>query len=221
MTEPRVAAAGGIYTVTWESLGITARVDRLAENSKFELTAEVLIRSTEPPNPGTLNQARLNLTSNPARLTLVKTLLARQDPPQGTDWDTIIQRMCLLVLEKYRQGEPIINLATHEISESIGYRLAPVLREKAPVLLFGEGGIGKSFVAMYFATLVASGTESLGFEPEPGKVLYLDWESDPDDLALRLGSVAAGLGVARPDITYCFTHKNSSLRAGCVGNAMF
>ena len=72
------------------------------------------------------------------------------------------------VLEKHREGTPILHLADYQVPEGLRHRLFPYLQEKQASLLFGEGDTGKSWLALMMGVTVASGTPQLGLHPEPG-----------------------------------------------------
>ena len=52
-------------------------------------------------------------------------------------------------------------------------------------MLFGPGGIGKSYLALFLAMLVQQGGRLVGFSGAQGSVLYLDYETDYGDLVHR------------------------------------
>lgn len=58
-------------------------------------------------------------------------------------------------------------------------------------MLYGEGAIGKSILALQLAGATVLAREWLGCKPEPGPVIYLGAEDDEDELRLRLHDIAA------------------------------
>ena len=195
MKAPVLTSGGGIYQLRWLDQHISIRLDRLAEDSKYNVTAEILITTTDPSSPPHLHQARFNLTSTTARRTIAQHLSERMN---HLDWHAIIEQASVLTLEQYRAGTPVINLAEHQIKESLAFRLAPMLQERQASLLFGPGDSGKSFLAMYFGTMIAAAFPHGNFMPEPGNVLYLDYETDADTAAQRLRMISAGLNCDVP-----------------------
>ena len=111
----------------------------------------------------------------------------------GVGWDEILEYVCVMVLDKHREGTPTIKLADHSMPEGLKFRLNPLLQEHQATLLFGEGDTGKSWLAIYFCLLVCLGLCRLGMEAEPGNVLYLDYETDEDTLWERVDMICAGL----------------------------
>src|SRR5262245_53573159 len=56
-------------------------------------------------------------------------------------------------------------------------------------MLSGDGGLGKSLLALQLAVGRALAKEWIGLLPEPGKTLYLSAEDDSDELHRRLNAV--------------------------------
>lgn len=63
-------------------------------------------------------------------------------------------------------------------------------------LLGGDGGTGKSLVALQLAVATATGGEWLGMKARAGHALYISAEDDTDELHRRLHSVAEAQGVS-------------------------
>jgi hypothetical protein len=59
-------------------------------------------------------------------------------------------------------------------------------------VLFGPGGIGKSYLALFFAMLVDHGGWEAGLCGLPGPTLYIDYESDYADLVSRAKRIRGG-----------------------------
>src|SRR5690606_6587100 len=66
-----------------------------------------------------------------------------------------------------------------------------------PVLLSGDGGLGKSLLALQLAVAVASGGQWLGQYTASGDVLYLSAEDEIAELHRRLVRITSNL----PDLT--------------------
>jgi hypothetical protein len=63
-------------------------------------------------------------------------------------------------------------------------------------LLIADGGVGKSFLALYMALCIAIGRAVLGITPTRGRVLYIDYELDIGEQRRRLWKIAAGEGIS-------------------------
>jgi len=202
---PEVRSSTGIYTFTWAQEQVAIKVDRFSENSHHELTAEVAIKTTVPGMPNHLHQARLNLTSTIARRTLVNYLTDRMN----LDWQAMVEQMAVLVLQKYREGTPVLKLIDY--SPKTGqteYCLKPLLQQGQATMLYGDGETGKSYLAAYWSCLIALGHQEHNLVPLEGNVLYLDYETDADTTWERIDRITAGLGERFPEnIHYRYCHQ--------------
>jgi hypothetical protein len=204
MKEPKFANVGGVYQLIWEEEGVSITLDRLREE-RLDLMGMISIRSLGPVNPGHLHEAKFNLSSTPARATLAKALDVRLS---SVPWAEIIEQASVLVLRSYRTGEPFIDLSKVIPPEASRFRLEPLLLDGRPNLLFGEGGAGKSLIAGYTGVLVQTAVRDAGFDPEPGNVGYLDYESDHWDLAERIRLISSGLFLGETaKVMYRYCHQ--------------
>jgi RecA-family ATPase len=69
-----------------------------------------------------------------------------------------------------------------------------------PTLLYGDGGTGKSTLAMQLAVAKSAQTSWLGLETQPGKTLYLNAEDDDEEMHIRLELIRADLGLQWSDL---------------------
>lgn len=67
-----------------------------------------------------------------------------------------------------------------------------------PSLLYGDGGQGKSYLALALATAVSSGQSFIGLQCKQTPVLYVDWELDLEEHTRRAYAVARGMGLFKP-----------------------
>ena len=71
-----------------------------------------------------------------------------------------------------------------------------MIPDRTVTSLGGDGGVGKSIVALQLAVAAAAGCEWIGTLPEQGSVVFVSAEDDIDELHRRLDGIAAKLGVA-------------------------
>jgi len=97
------------------------------------------------------------------------------------------------LVEVWKQPEP-------DPRQSI---VAGLMPEGALTILFGDGGLGKSYLALYLATCVALGISFADRPVEKGPVLYVDAELDQREFVRRAYAIARGLAFdAPPDGLY-------------------
>lgn len=208
MSERIFRAVGLGYLMEMPALGTTFEVDRLRRVSG-ELHGDVTVRSRWPGAKtfdGVMHSSRFNLTAPSTRKTVARILSERAPAQAGEelDWLGFLEEFAQRVLTAERQGAPFEDVGTRPQRIDAGLLLDPLMPAKKATILFGDGGAGKSFLAVAIAVSVATGREIVpGFLPRfRTPVLYLDWETDPDDMDGRVKAVCCGAGVDPVSIRY-------------------
>ena len=197
---PAQTVTGGVYSYSWEGEQVQITVQRIREDSRHTPSADIRIRAKPE---GHIHFTRINLLSTQARNQVARHCAGRCT--RGRDWDALIEQTCVMTLDHWRQGEPVVNLGTVKPSPEPSYRLKPFLLENEATLIYGDGGIGKSYVAGYLASQVDQGVKLGAFEPIQGKVLYLDYETNAEIAARRFQALAKGFGFgADSNVLYRF-----------------
>jgi hypothetical protein len=171
------------YVMTIPDLGIEIEADRLRRD-RNELIGEISVRcglagALTIQESGTLSVADLNLSSARARSERARLLVERAKTP-GLDWGGLIEDFCQRVFVAERAGLPAIDLRelpAPSTDNDVFNVHGLIVPKRHPSILFGDGGTGKSYVALYFAgRLAESGTP----------VALFDWELAGDDHRDRL-----------------------------------
>lgn len=175
-------ASGDHYSFRVPDLGILLELDRL-RRERGELVGELSVRCELPGartvNGGSLSIADLNLSSARARLDRAKLLQTRSNL-NDFDWPGFVEDFCQRVLFADRNGQPAVDL--RELPRPSGEDdafsvLGLTLPRQHPTILFGDGGTGKSYIALYAAgRIVEAG----------GCVALFDWELSGEDHRERL-----------------------------------
>ena len=107
-------------------------------------------------------------------------------------------------------GEPDVDIATLPVVSAASFagKTAPprpwhvpaVIPSRQVTLLTGDGGVGKSIVAMMLGVSTAAMLQWLGMTPTHGAVLYLSAEDDLDEIHRRLEAISANYGVNLADL---------------------
>ena len=206
MSVPTLTSNGSLYQLRWADEQVIMTLDRFAEDSKYNVSCEVQIDNTMPGLPRHIHGGtRLNITSAESRRRLAKHL---NDDVIPKNWVAILEQASMKVLEQWRKGSPIIEMSEHKKADRLAMRVMPILQERQATLIFGEGDSLKSFFAAYLAVLVRSGLTHAGLTPEPGNVLYLDYETDEDTTLQRFEMISTGLGIDVPGgLYYRYMHQ--------------
>ena len=206
MSKPIVQSTGSKIYLAWESEGIKMVVRKISDKSSTGLTGEVLIEYLPHKIIDTnlghhLMIRKINLTSQQSLNTIIKALREMTDDYfPDIDWPKIMEQLVVNV-SKYKGGnmESVLIGNTPVVNEEKHY-IFPFIRKNAINIIYGAGGSGKSYLSVLFGLLVQSGKSYAGLSPDQGNVLYIDWESDPEDLNERLRAVKKGLVEVHPDI---------------------
>lgn len=175
---PQLIAERGAYTVRWDSPEQVAfefdmlRVDRRTGT----MTAEVTVW-TYWPVLDFVHSAQLNLSSTQARTTLAKHLAARVRDRE-LDWPLLIEHAVIMTRNAFRAGEPSILLRDAPEPATAGALIPPLLAADGTTLLYGDGGTGKSLLALAAAVSLHTGrSDVLGLLPAvTRRVGFFDWE---------------------------------------------
>lgn len=169
------------YRMVVAEIGVTLEVDRL-RREHHELMGELSAHCELPGArtvDGSLSIAGLNLSSAMARQYRAKLLSDRANTP-GFDWAGLIEEFCQRVLQADRAGQPAVDLRQIERpnpKEDMIEVDGLALPKHHPSILFGDGGTGKSYLALYLAGRMAEKGVS---------VMLADWELCGDDHRDRL-----------------------------------
>ena len=200
MSKPILIKEGLGYVVTWNDderyKDVTMKFHHFLDD-RGDPRPEVKIEVTG--RPGTEFDSRINLNSPTSRKSAVNRCA---DSGIDLPWGTIIDDACSAVRDARREGEPAQDLSKMELSEASKFAVEPFLLQNQANLFYGNGGLGKSWVSLYFSLLMASGSTHQGFSPEPGRVLYLDYESDVQDMNGRFKALCKGLNIPEPRFDY-------------------
>lgn len=176
--------------------GVTITLERFRDASDGGVACEMHVRiDAFPLPPGHVLSTRINLMSASAKEQL-RRQLEKRNPHDDIDWYEVIERVAVLAVRRWREGAPIVTLADVPMRERERFLLPPFWDAEGVSLLFADGGVGKSLLALAMGLSVASSAQTVGVYPtQVGPVLYLDWETEEDTMADRLWAINSGAGV--------------------------
>jgi len=186
------------YLFTWPDIKLHAEVSRIAMNHDATKCIVVFTSSHEKANPHIL-QTRLNLESARSRNELAKDLATRYKLADGLDWRALTEYMAIKSLREYEKGEPVIDITSDDETAPLEYLVHPVAPLLKPTVLFGEPGTGKSQIALILTIAMLlpwrDNPLKLGVPATSSPALFLDYESDPDDIRRQLVSLCHGMNL--------------------------
>ena len=186
----------GLHTVRSSPHAVKMIFDRLTdERSGVKAELSVVLGGTE-----LLAGVDVGLKSDTGQTRLASSLKALAP---AIPWKLLLQRACSLVLRRHREGEPLRILTVETPIEPLTFQINPLVFRGKATVLFGDGGLGKSSLALLCAMCVSTGEMVAGISALPGIALYLDYEDSSDVHVRRMQAIAAcHPNVARADVRY-------------------
>lgn len=208
MAKPTLERHGDSFFLTWTEHGIGFGIDRLKDVSDG-LKAELTIEGVAPDARGrVLGPVNLNLLSSESQTRLANALAKRVNGYSSDLWHGMVVQACAMVSAQWRAPSPTVDLATIEDIEEVQYLIPGLVPTAETTVLYGDGESAKSLMALRIAYSVAHGVPLPWgvFPAVQGNVLYLDWETNPRTVALRLRRIALAEGLEAPPLHYrqCF-----------------
>jgi hypothetical protein len=189
--EPHVSWTHGRSTLEWGDPERAVLDLDYIRSDRGDITAEVSATSTVPTG-GLVHVARVNLLSTRS-LAEYAGHVARRAPQTSTDWQRLLAIAARETVTRHRRGEPAVLLRDVGPAEDDGYALAPLTLARMPTGIHGDGGAGKSVIALAAAASINSGVPYLGLEPSTVTTVgYLDWEMDGHEHRDRLARICGG-----------------------------
>lgn len=200
---------GSGYLVEWDDLGVSCRVKDVSKGGEKAQCGWKL-------NGLTVTKNYPNLKSVTGMDQLAKRLEKRRPRADyGIDWEQCVEDLAAIVIDTYNKGVPEVRLADVEIDESSMWRVDNLLVQNHPNLLWADGGTGKSMFALFLGVLIQQGYTDTDHNlvVEPGNVLYLDYETDEQEIAKRSRMIHKGLGMV-PESQIVYQNMTTSLVDG-------
>jgi hypothetical protein len=186
-------AAPGSYYLDAQEVGVSMYIDRLRRESGA-LVGELVVRCNLPgisAYDGILSAGDVNLSSVRARADRAKYLSTRARVEE-IDFAGLLEELALRVIAAEREGEPLIVLRELPRPKPDEVRVIdglPLLA-RHPVILFGDGGAAKSYLALYLAGRL---------EQQGCRTAIYDWELSGEDHRDRLERI---FGPDMPAVRY-------------------
>lgn len=189
---PDVEIDGPRVAFTWKDQHVGIAFDYLNERTDG-LHGEIRITAIDASGRATghIHWARINLSSTTARKSLVDVITKQTRHDDGEcpyDWPQLAEYACTVAAQKYREGEPFIDLADVPRPPRMQYLVEKLLPKGKTSVIYSRGASGKSLLSLSIAMGVSRGRSlpSGLVVQERANVLYLDYETDEEEQRLRL-----------------------------------
>jgi len=198
LEEPTAIKISGGYRFNWQDIRLTICISRIRESKDGTIKGEILVESLSDGNYKLISQSQHNFTSPDGRNNLA-VYLQKRHPLTMERWLEMLEQLSVLFLQKHRQGEPVSHITTEDKILEPEYLVHPILPLKQPAVIFGDGGVGKSYLSLCLAVCAflpwKNNPLGLTVREKGVKVLYLDWEADDNTVRWRLNRLKTGLGL--------------------------
>ena len=181
--DPTLTSDGLSTIITWKD-GVQITVDEIERGRDKHISCEIQIQDfNELGGSYILSPQRITLTRSPRQML---TDLKESSNRDIEEWKLKLRLLSLMIIKEYRTGQEIIDVNEMEIPEEPIDIVTGICYEGNPTLIYGEGGIGKSMMALTMATAVHNNVAlPNGFNVKGGNALYLDYETNELDYARR------------------------------------
>lgn len=178
------------YEVVVPDAGDTVKFSFLNVESKpGKIEADILVVRTSTQIPYSTRQ---NLQSSSSREGFVRQL-SRHYGEDAQAWSRIVDAAYREVQATQRDDDPS-EWALAPVPDSGTYLVKPIVADDGATVLFGMGGVGKSYLSALLSIITTTGTEILGLKANnPGPVIYVDYEASRARLRMRLLALLRGL----------------------------
>lgn len=214
---PEMSVTGSIYVLKWYDRNIQMTVERFHTDSRHNVEAEITVEVLNSlEGQGFITRGRQKLLST-FRTLIEDAVDFGGDLNDKDDWKIMFKQMSSRVIDRYRMGEPMIDLAEMEEQDQKPYIISPFIYEGCISLIYGKGGVGKSLFCLYLAVLLQMGQSQGRMTAKQSNVVYLDYEADPNESKYRADSIIHGIGGVPEDVhihyRYCSVPLKSDLDA--------
>jgi hypothetical protein len=187
-----IADLGNGYSVYWPEYNIRFLVEYLTRQTQGIMSEFTVLDGDKTLCEG----VRVNLNSSD-KSRVAKKVHEYDGRLKLNDWTRLMESTAVIVLRRYREGEPPHRLNADTPVEDLRYQVNPLVHPGKVTILYGDGGLGKSSLALMIGMLVSTGQSVAGLSAVRGRVLFLDYEDTLDVHARRRRAIS----VCHPNLT--------------------
>jgi hypothetical protein len=170
-------------------------VDRLRRDFSRDVCGEVVVScmlAGAVTYHGNLFSGQVNFSNAYRRRDVSSRLKAKARTGSEIDWDTLLDELSFRIVQAEREGRParLLSEFNRPAPDDVFNVHGLVLPKHHPSVLFGDGGVFKSYLALYVAGRLAQ---------QGIRVLFADWELEGEDHRDRLERL---FGAQMPPVYY-------------------
>ena len=197
--EPMIEEKGSGYVVTWPSQNVVMQIKDIKPKG-FKAQVAVLL------NDQPVHRSNPTFNSVSGLDAFIRKLNKRRPPEDyGVDWEQLVEDMSGIVIDTVRKAPAAIKIRDIDLSDGVAWKIDNVVVENSCTLIWADGGTGKSMFATFLSVLAQQAYMDYsqhGLVIEPSNVLYLDFETNANEIGNRVRMIHAGLGIDSPDIEH-------------------
>lgn len=161
--------------------------------SAGSLECELMVTHTNPAVEPEPYRQRINLLSQSARSSL-ETALGKQFGKDGVNWTTAVSIAYARVQEAYLAMDRGVQVGSLPEVESVSFMVETILPDDQPIVIFGDGSSGKTYICYALALTIAIGDTRgfCGLNVRQGAVLVIDYETGGKNARLRFRRLMLG-----------------------------
>lgn len=208
LSEPTFTQADHDFEVYYPAELLRFRLEAVNETATGMVHAEITVTSDRPDLLGReLAWDRVQLNSRNGR---EKLALAITQAYQGEDikkatarYVTMLHEVSRGVTNRLRHGEEIETITNPQRRQRDAYLLRPLVMEGQVNGIYGDGDVGKGFVALSCMIALLNGGLPIGMPGHRiGRALYVDYETDRSEIEDRVARICDGMGIERVAFDY-------------------
>lgn len=197
----------GKYDIIEDAVSMRLVFERMADGDNGAIWCEARAWITnEGEERGLMPPSRVNLMNSTRGSGWMGIVDILENQTNEVAWNDLISDAVSSAIEVYRTGNVEQPLVPNIDKQGHPFLLPPFVASTGVSVFFGEGGTGKSLLALGMAVAVASGYPVYGRVPrQTGPVVYFDYEDDPEVHQERLAALLKGINV---ELTHPIYHRS-------------
>jgi hypothetical protein len=200
-SEPVFTAEFDSYRVEWSAPAVTIRLEDVRGDRRTgDVKADV---DVEAAGIRIMQNVTINMKAATTRAQLAKQLTELSNGVAApTFWAKAVNDACGRAVRAFRDGDPAVLLRDAQPPAVASWAIAPLVFATHPVILYGDGGTMKSYLALALGLTLHTGVPLLGLKPAARmRVGFADWEFTDWDHKERMTRLL-GADTELPDLVY-------------------